>query len=53
MVQEAEDRTTQPPISAGKTTVPPEYAMAMRTPPVWKDDGDERLLSLVAENGRK
>jgi hypothetical protein len=26
--------------------------MAIRTPPAWNDD-DERLLNLVAENGRK
>jgi hypothetical protein len=51
MVQAAERRTIQPLISAGQTTVPHGYAMAIRTPPVWNDN--ERLLSLVAQNGRK
>jgi hypothetical protein len=53
MVREAEGRTIQPLISTGKTTVPPSYATAIRTPPVWNDADDERLLKLVAENGGK
>jgi hypothetical protein len=53
MVREADRRTIQPLISSGKTTVPPGCAMEIRTPPVWNDADDERLLKLVAENGRK
>jgi hypothetical protein len=53
MMHEAEERTIQPLISAGKTTVPPGYATAVRTAPVWNDADDERLLRLVAENGWK
>jgi hypothetical protein len=53
MVRETEGQTIQPLISAGKTTVPPGYATAIRTPPVWNDADDEQLLKIVAENGRK
>jgi hypothetical protein len=53
MLSATEGQTTQPLISAGKTAVSPGCAMAIRTTPVWNDSNDERLLSVVAENGRK
>jgi hypothetical protein len=51
IMQEAEGRTIQRLIFAGKTTVPVGYAMAIRAAPAWNNN-DERLLSLAAENGR-
>jgi hypothetical protein len=53
MVKEAEGRTIQPLISAGKTDVPPGYAAAMRTPVTWDERSDEALKALVGERGRK
>jgi hypothetical protein len=50
MMQEAEGRTIQPLISAEKI-VPSGYATVIRIPPVWNGCDDDRLLSLVAENG--
>jgi hypothetical protein len=53
MVRDAERRTIQLLISTGKTTVPPGYETAIRTPPFWNDADDEWLLKIVAENGRE
>jgi hypothetical protein len=52
MVEEAEGRTIQPLISAGKTTVPPDYAAMVRTLPKWTDDNDSHLRRPAAEHGR-
>jgi hypothetical protein len=52
LVAEAEGRTIQPLISAGKTTVPPGYAAGVRAPPKWTDDSENHLRRLVVEHGR-
>jgi hypothetical protein len=51
VVVEAEGQTIQPLISAGKTTVSPGYATAVRTPFKWMDDSENHLRRLVAERG--
>jgi hypothetical protein len=53
MVREAEGRTIQPLISAGKTQVPPGYAMAIRVPAEWDNASDALLESLVQRIERR
>jgi transposase len=53
MVGEAEGRTIQPLISAGKTEVPPGYADALRSPAIWDENSDRTLRRMVAEIGTK
>jgi hypothetical protein len=53
MMEQAEGRTIQPLISAGKTEVPPGYAEAMRTPGTWNEQLDEILVQMVDERGRR
>jgi hypothetical protein len=51
--KQAEGRTIQPLISAGKTEVPPEYAEAVRTPTTWNEQLDEILARMVDQRGRR
>jgi hypothetical protein len=53
MLKDAQGRTIQPLISAGRTIVPPEYASRMRIPITWDDDADQFLIELVERYGRR
>jgi hypothetical protein len=53
MMREAEGRTIQPLISAGKTQVPPGYTAGLRTPPIWNAPLDADLEEFVERRGRK
>jgi hypothetical protein len=53
MVREAEDRTVQPLISAGKTQVPLGYATVIRVPAEWNSASEALLESLVQRIGRR
>jgi hypothetical protein len=51
--EQAEGRTIQPLISAGKTEVPPGYAEVVRTPATWNEQFDEILVWMVNERERR
>jgi hypothetical protein len=53
MMEEAESRPIQPPLSAGKSDVPLEYAEAVRSPATWNEQLDEILVRMVDERGRR
>jgi hypothetical protein len=53
MMGQAQGRTIQPLISAGKTEVPPGCAEAMRPGMTWDEGSDALLEQLVRDRGRK
>jgi hypothetical protein len=51
VLKDAEGRTIQPLISAGKTVAPPEYASVMKTPITWDHAADQLLIDIVNSHG--
>jgi hypothetical protein len=53
MTKQAESRTIQPLISAGKTNVPPGYVEAVRSPATCNEQFDEISVRVVDARGRR
>jgi hypothetical protein len=53
MLKDAQGRTIQSLISAGRTIIPPGYASVMRTPITWDDGADQLVIELVRRYGRR